>query len=175
MSVSLLSPVRRRVRIATLAALCSIGLPSQLYAKEELKGFERIKSIGQWEILRRIDPMTDQVECSGAYRDKEGGELSFPVVKRDGEESGYLIFSIPDIVDEFRFRIDERAATDWQPEIGINARQGLVQFAGVRFPPLLKAKRLRVELRGYWTNKLYDIQLEHLAEVLQAIRSKNCS
>jgi hypothetical protein len=120
-----------------------------------------IAAFGKWKVIRITDRLTDKAACEAVY--VEAARLI--VVKSDGTKNGQLSILVGGYPERYRLRVDDGPVIE-RMNYPYRAQMGLVEFAGEHFPPLLRAKRLRMEISGYRLKQFHDISLAELSDIM---------
>jgi hypothetical protein len=144
-----------------LLASCLI-LGHQISSAQSLKDAPTTLRVGNWAVLRTIDPMTDKVDCTGIYKSNFGVQLN----------SRALYIKISGGIESITLRFGENPPEQTRFPQKIEKDVSTVIVDGIDFSRALETSRIRLQvltlIKGLTT---FDFDVTGIATAVEHIRS----
>lgn len=145
-----------------IVAIAFIALTHSASYAAGLKDATVALKVGNWKVLRDIDPMKDSVSCTGIYKTNNGIQLS---------ESGMYV-SVRGGIQLITLRFDDKPAGSSRQPQKMEKDVRAIIIDGVDFNELQESKRLRIQTLTLVSGIVSeDLDLTGLQEAIASIKA----
>lgn len=146
------------MRKILVVAFCVAAFGS---AQAGLKDAAKVGTFGNWTILRDVDKMTDQVSCTGIYKDDYSKQLA----------SRGLYIQVRGGISSVTLRFDEDPPRSMRLAEKMEKDIRAVMLQGAEFESAIAAKRLRGQVLTLVSGlQDFELDLTGIAEAVASIR-----
>jgi hypothetical protein len=139
-------------------ALTLIGMVATLLpARADLGAV--VASYANWDVRRKVDVMTDKVDCVATYKGNNGIQL-----ERDS-----LYITVSGGPEGFEYRFDEEPKSGMVLVSDVLQHVGAIGFEGALFNRVVQSHRLRVQVVTYLGVRQFDLDMNGIRYAYGAV------